>query len=470
MDIIDYKFTRNELELIFESCINKTLGQLDRFSVFSKAINNPKITGIAGDIVEQSILGMRANSRQMPDLLVDGEEIELKTTGLRKRNDEYVPKEPVTITAVSIDRIVNEENFLESTLWHKLNKILFIYYHYNSDTTVQALGYREFEILSYQFYKPSEADEQRYHSDWIIVRDFLRSAKNSKNPAVEYPLLSTNINPELVVLDTAPKYPNPPRFRIRKRYFALIVSRHFNRELEQLPDEYASFKELYEKLKELTTAYKDKSIKELAEIFEFDLSRKVTKQISEQIIVRMFGGTSKKLSKLELFQAFRICAYSIALSSKDKRTEDTKMCPIDFDEVMEDKPFEESEFYKYFTENKFVFFVLKEQQTADKTTKIDFTQNRFLGFKLLSFSEEFVYSKVKPVWDRIRHLINTNTLIEEDDAPNFTKSRENDVFVRGTGRDIYDKPVCINGIKMYRQNVWVKGKTIVDMLNNVDFM
>lgn len=43
------------------------------------------------------------------------------------------------------------------------------------------------------------------------------------------------------------------------------------------------------------------------------------------------------------FRHLEYVAYSITLSSKDKRTEDTKMCPIDFDEVMEDKPFEEVE-------------------------------------------------------------------------------------------------------------------------------
>ena len=68
-------FKRADLELIFEACINKTFGELDRNSVFSKTINKPKITGIAGDVVEQSILGMRPNSKQEPDLVVDGSSV-----------------------------------------------------------------------------------------------------------------------------------------------------------------------------------------------------------------------------------------------------------------------------------------------------------------------------------------------------------------------------------------------------------
>lgn len=37
--------------------MNKTLGQVDVNNVFARTITHPKITGIAGDVVEQSILG-----------------------------------------------------------------------------------------------------------------------------------------------------------------------------------------------------------------------------------------------------------------------------------------------------------------------------------------------------------------------------------------------------------------------------
>lgn len=475
----DNVFTRIEIEQIFNDCEGKTLGMLDRAGVFAKALANPKITGIAGDVVEQSILGMKANSKQEPDLVIDGTLTELKTTGLRLKDDHYEPKEPVSITAVSIDKIVNEDDFHESLLWHKLCRILFIYYHYNSKVTVKALGYKEFEVLSHQFYEPSALDRARYESDWTIVRNFLQKAKASADPEAQYPLLSTNINPELVVLDTAPKYPHPPRFRIKRAYFASIVKRHFDSKakLETLDDEYVSYKELDTKLHDMQLIYKDKSVGELVIDLEIH-SKKLTKQISEQIIVRMFGGKSKKLSKVELFDSFGITGYSIALSIEGKRTEDTKMCPIDFDEVMEDKPFEESDFYKYYHDNTFLFFVLQETQKASskkgEEVKIEFAKNKFLGFKRIHFSDDFIYENVKPVWEKIRYLISSKTLREEQSArglaPNFPKSSEGTIFVRGTGTDIYDKPLNINGIQMYRQNLWIRGEDLVNMLGEKDFI
>ncbi|MBE5890422.1 MAG: restriction endonuclease [Lachnospiraceae bacterium] len=488
------EFTRKELEAVFDYCQGKTFEFLDRMNVFAKAFNNPKITGIAGDVVEQSILGMKQNSRQEPDLIVDGKQIELKTTGLRvdkKNKGEFTPKEPVTITAVSINKIVDEDYFDKSTLWHKLQSILFVYYHYNSPVTVNALGYSKFTVLSHQFYMPSDLDRARFENDWRIVRDFLRKVQNTYDePEKGYPLLSTEINPQLVVLDTAPKYPHPPRFRIKRAYFAVIVKKHFAQKLESLSDEYVSYEQLDIKLHSLKEMYAAQSVRAIAYELGLDTKR-ITKQMAEQLIVRMFGGNSKKMSKVEMFEAFGITGYSIALSAKDGRTEDTKMCPINFSEVMEEKDFEDSDFYHYYHDNTFLFFIVKETEVASsakgKEVKVDYGNNQFLGFKRVRFSEEFIYKNVKPVWEKIRELISEDKLefvpdLKKDGtpiinptgeikgAPNFPKSSEGIIFVRGTGSNSSDKKECVNGIRMYRQNLWIRGDEIVEILSQQKFI
>ncbi len=489
-------FKRDDLELILEACKNKTLGELDRNNVFSKAINKPKITGIAGDVVEQSILGMRPNPKQEPDLVVDGITIELKTTGIRtdkKNTKEYDAKEPVSITAVSIDKIVKEDNFEKSLLWHKMQKILFVYYLYGSDKPVPALEYSRFRILSYQFYTPSDVDKARFKSDWTIVRDFLRKVqKDYTNPQEGYPLLSTEVNRQLVVLDTAPKYPNKPRFRIKRAYFTVILKNHFSQKLEALTDSYVSYKQLDDKLHEMSDLYVGMNVGNIAKTLGIlNKEESINKQIAEQIIVRMFGGKSKKLSKVELFESFGVTGYSIALSAKDGRTEDTKMCPIDFDELMSCESFEESEFYHYYHDRTFLFFVVKETQIKSsakgKETKVEYAKNEFLGFKRLNFSDDFIYDFVKPVWEKIRELISQNELRfvpdldkngnsifnktgERKGAPNFPKGSEGCIFVRGTSSDSTEKPLCINGIPMYRQNLWIRGDVIVKMLSKIEYI
>ena len=155
-------FSKDRLIRIFNECINKTLGEVDKNHVFDKTISNPKITGIAGDVIEQSVLGYPADQRQEPDLLVDGIKVELKTTGIKKsKNDKekedtkqvsyniqqndlfavaeqdieygrtitYEAKEPMSITAVSPKTIVKEE-FDDSNFWHKLEHLLLVYYSF----------------------------------------------------------------------------------------------------------------------------------------------------------------------------------------------------------------------------------------------------------------------------------------------------------------------------------------------------
>lgn len=75
-----HKYTRKQVEELLEQCLNKTLGEIDKNHVFDRTKTNPKITGIAGDVIEQSVFGYDANSDQNPDLDIDGVKTELKTT------------------------------------------------------------------------------------------------------------------------------------------------------------------------------------------------------------------------------------------------------------------------------------------------------------------------------------------------------------------------------------------------------
>ena len=125
------KFTHEGLVELLNKIVGKTLGEVDKKHVFDKTKSNPKITGIAGDVVEQSVLGYNANSKKRPDILVDGKTVEVKTTGIcfedkNNKNSQFVAKEPMSITAVSVNNIVDEE-FYDSHFWNKISNLLLIF-------------------------------------------------------------------------------------------------------------------------------------------------------------------------------------------------------------------------------------------------------------------------------------------------------------------------------------------------------
>lgn len=184
------------------------------------------------------------------------------------------------------------------------------------------------------------------------------------------------------------------------------------------------------------------------------------------------------------------------------RTEDMKLFHIDFDEMIrtditdEDgtvRPmeFEDSELYSYFTDHEFLCVIFQEPliRTVNvgsakiKARPNSLSANTFVGFKRLVFSDEFIYGPVRQLWEDIRNKVMNGILVdiiqrrrdgsvvtissgEVSSAPNFMKSSENDVFVRGSGVDSSSryKTECVNGIRMLPQYVWLKGFAVVDEL------
>ena len=475
-------FHKDEITRILDDCLNKTLGEVDSNNVFDRTIKHPKITGIAGDVIEQSVLGYPPDIRQEPDLDIDGVKTELKTTGMRRKGSRYDAKEPMSITAVSPDTIVNE-TFLDSNFWHKLEHMLFVYYLYDSPSPVKAAQYADFPIKGYQFHEFDEEDQEILKNDWEIVRDFIRYLQDEyEDYEDEYPRISHELRPKLMYIDTAPKWPNRPRFRLKRTVVSSIIQEHFEGGLEQLPGKYTTYSEINKTLHELSEKYNGKTIEELMNLLDIDVKR-VNKAIGETIIVKMFGGNSKKMQSIELFRKAGIIGKTITLTERGLRKEDMKFFTIDFNEFEnENIEFEDSQIYDYFTNNKILCILFQKPYSDAKMI-----ENKFLGFKMIEFSQEFVENDVRETWERIKDLIVNDKLedvISLDkfgnprinssgnvmSAPNFPKSSEGNVFVRGTSSTSDVKPLNINGVRMYRQQMWVKGMYIVEKLNNEPYI
>lgn len=481
-------FTWDELKAKLDTAVNKTLGEIDVKNVFQRTKANPKITGIAGDVVEQSLLGYDSDSDQRPDILIDNVPYEVKTTGLRidvteknAKKAHYVAKEPMSITNVSLESI-HEEVFETSHFWEKASKLLLIFYLYKSKETVKASDYAYFPIVGYNRYTFSKEDQKVLKKDWETIRDFIVELRKQPNPKKEYPRLSSELRSKLLYLDTAPKYPHSPRFRLKRSLVTQMVKTIFREfEVEDLPD-ITSVDDLTKVCQNITASDKGKSVKELIEEYGIKLpaTGKIGKNISEQIIVRMFGGKQKKLSRIGLFSKAGIVAKSIVLSSKQKRTEDNKLFTLDFDDFFE-KDFEESEIREYFAQHQFLYVVFEEKDKEQK-----FEDNVFKGFVRITFDDSFIDEYVKPSWTEIHdvivnHKLSVTSVFTKDGKPrinkngvhmekvNLPKSSEFNVFVRGTGKDSTNK-YMIQGVRMYHQQLWLKGSFVVELIKKHNYL
>ena len=157
----DRKFTRAQVYSILEAAKGKTLGEVDKSRQFDRTLKNEKITGIAGDVIEQSVFGYERDSNQECDIEIDGLLTELKTTGVRipknelknargKTGDAYNAflraKEGISITGVTFEPSI-QTDFSTSHFWEKSERLLIVFYEYNSYNVVPASGYTNFPIV-----------------------------------------------------------------------------------------------------------------------------------------------------------------------------------------------------------------------------------------------------------------------------------------------------------------------------------
>lgn len=479
-NMASHRFTKKQIETLLDSAVGKTLGEIDSKGVFLRTEINPKITGIAGDVIEQSVLGYPANSDGDPDLDIDGELVELKTTGVRNKKNGPEAKEPMSITAVRIGSIQREEYFEDSHFWTKCKNLLIVFYLYDSPTTVTASGYKGFPILRYYFNYFSEEDKITLCNDWTTVRNFLRVLDQLPEPEKEYPRLSSELRESLALIDTAPKYPNPPRFRLKRSFVTSIFQNACTSKKYGLDASYHSYAELDSKCHSVRQTFKNKSLSQIAS--ELGLKIIVAKNNSEQIVSHMIGGTSKKMRSIELFQKFGISCKTVVVTSQGGRTEDMKLFPLDLDEAKDTSTsFEDSSFFDYFWNHQLLTAVFQEPYDGCPYGEIV-----FLGFKRMAMPIDFIEGEAQKLFQDIRNLIIENRLedvvvCDKDGspkynkngtlqtAPNFPKSRNGNLFVRGGGKDSTDKPVVINGIHMYRQSVWCRGEFIVEHLSQHNF-
>lgn len=466
-------FTSAELIKRLDAVVGKTLEQADSFHVFEKFSKNK---GIAGHVIEKSVLGYNLNNDPSPDIEIDGTPTEVKTTGMRKNNKKFVAKEPVSITGVFIDLIVKEE-FERSHFWSKARQLLFVYYFYDYNGPYNVQEYRRFIIEGYELHIISDEDKTVLESDWTIVRDYICEAKKDPEPELRYPAIS---HLQLMYLDIAPKYPNTPRFRFKRTYVNGFIQEHFYGKTQaRLPFVFDKYAQFDDKCARLTARYKGMTVFELLDYFSI-VTDSIHKGISERIILKLFDSDAQKINDIAIFNKLGLIGKSIVQSVNGSKTEDMKLFKIDFDEIRNpDLEFEDSQFCTYFRDNQFLLILFQEQTKKN----VKFGENRFVGFRRISFSEEFIQNEVKPVWNIIRRLVNNRELKEvfEYDkngnkrltpktkvpvsAPNFPKAEDHVVFVRGSGSDKTKLPQEINGIKMITQYFWIRGADMSDAIN-----
>ena len=526
----DRKFTKEFVYNLLEGVKGKTLGEVDSSHQFARTEVSPKITGIAGDVIEQSVFGYERDSDQECDIEIDGILTELKTTGVRvpksdlknvvgKTGDAYNvylgAKEGISITGVTFEPTI-QTDFNTSHFWEKSEHLLIVFYEYKSYDVVPASGYATFPIVDYVYNKFSDTERSQLRNDWELVRDYLRdiyikykdvSERNKKLVGFTHVL-----RPNLLLIELVPGFKEKstgsyqkPRYRLKKTFIDYIVRGHFDKsrlETEiSLKESFSSFAQLDARCHTISAKFKGKTFAQLKE--ELEVETKISnKSFGAQCVLKMFNAKCKRLNQISDFTKAGIIAKTITITPTGSRTEDMKLSHIDFEEwANQDVDFQDSDVYSYFCEHSFLCPVFCErgdmgkrkpsesEKDFEKRINVEAAKTTFEGFKRFAFDDDFIENEVKRTWNDSRNKIHQKTLKWEYKydregkkrknksgsfmgSPNFPKSADYQVFFRGGADDSRDeaKTEEVNGIKMLPQFFWLKGSYIADKLKSIAYL
>jgi len=232
----------------------------------------------------------------------------------------------------------------------------------------------------------------------------------------------------------------------------------------------------------LSDKYSMKTIGELASSFNFGYEFSLFSKSAIRNVVNEMVGDSIEVAKQNTDK--NITLKTIGMTKCGNKKFDNKLFTVDFGNLLnKELPFEKSQFYKYFKDNVFVYAMY---EFPDK--KI-YSQGDclFLGFKVVEFDDLFIETQVKKTWDEMRDIVFSGRLKDIPaldkygdpiinlsgtirSAPNFPKSSDGVVFIRGGGVDATEKPICISGVSMYRQSVWLRGDYVLKRLLSEVFL
>lgn len=528
----DRKYTKAFVFNLLESVKGKTLGEVDKSHQFARTEKSNKITGIAGDVIEQSVFGYERDSKQECDIEIDGVLTELKTTGVRIPKSDFVKvkgkvgdaynmylgaKEGISITGVTFEPTI-QTDFMTSHFWKKSEHLLIVFYEYKSYDVVPASAYADFNIIDYCYNRFSDNERDQLRNDWEIVRDYLQGIYNTyerqEDRNAKLVGFTHFLRPNLLLIELVPGFKKKstgtyqkPRYRLKQTFVDYIVRGHFdksrvNTEI-RLKESFSSFAQLDARCHSLALKYSGMTFNQLKNALDIDTDI-TTKDFAAKCVLKMFGANCSKLNQISDFTKAGIIAKTITITPTGGRTEDMKLKHIDFGEWADrDLDFPESELYVYFSEHSFLCPVFCErgdttrkkyedealQEIENRRVERELAKTTFEGFKRFSFDENFIEKEVQRMWDDSRHLIHTNQLeweyvLDKDGnrkkngngsymgAPNFPKSSEYQVFFRG-GADVSNdktRTEVVNGIRMLPQFFWLKGSFIANKLQEISYL
>lgn len=358
MFVYNKDISEKDLLTYAEQLEGKKLRDIGEFDEVNKWLSKSKNKGAIGNAIQVVYFGIPANSIKEADF--NYHNLELKVTPIKQnKNKTYSSKERLVLNMINYETDYIYE-FEESPLMKKSQHMLLIFYLHEDD--VDVLDYKILKAVKFTI--PQE-DLPTIREDYNTIIDKIKAGKAHQISESDTTYLAACTKGAGNGKDErkqpfSKELAKQRAFSFKQKYMSVYFNLIFSQQsFEKLNmPEQLSFSTY---LNNVLTPFINLTTSEIEEKLNYRPAKGITtdKSYLPRLVSKIFGIEGTNLEKIEQFQKGNVKFKTIRLRQKATDNQDMSWPNIDFHEIYSTE-FENSTWYEWFAETKYLFVVFED--------------------------------------------------------------------------------------------------------------
>lgn len=358
MFIYNKDISEEDLLIYAEQLEGKKLRDIGEFDEVNSWLSKSKNKGAIGNAIQVVYFGIPANSIKEADF--NYHNLELKVTPIKQnKNKTYSSKERLVLNMINYEMDYVYE-FEESPLMKKSQHMLLIFYLHEDDVDVL-----DYQILKAVKFTIPQEDLPTIREDYYTIIDKIKAGKAHKISESDTTYLAACTKGAGNGKDErsqpfSKELAKQRAFSFKQKYMTVYFNSIFNGQtLEKLnmPEQF-SFSSYINKV---LSPFINLSTNDIEDKLGYKPAKGITEDKSylPRLVSNIFGIEGTNLEKIEQFQKGNVKFKTIRLRQKATDNQDMSWPNIDFHEIYS-TDFEDSTWYEWFAETKYLFVVFED--------------------------------------------------------------------------------------------------------------
>ncbi|MFZ7119480.1 MAG: Sau3AI family type II restriction endonuclease [Eubacteriaceae bacterium] len=414
--------------------------------------------GNLGQLIEKYHFKYDPNNDANPDFKEAGVELKLTPYKINK-NGSYSAKERLVLNIINYMTII-QENFENSTLLHKNQLLLIIYYLYEED-----LNQLDYRINFAQLFQFPKSDLRIIKDDWEKIVDTIRNGnahtlsesdtfylgactKGNKNTALRKQPYSNECAPQRA-------------FSLKSKYMTHILNTYIRKRKTTYDPIVKNTNQLTnitfeEYVLHILNSNVGKSVDDLSIEYEVKYKKNI-KNFASKISLKILKVNTKNAQE---FENANIKIKAIRVEQNGMIEQHMSFPTFKFTEIIE-QDWENSDLRNMFIETKFLFVIFR----YDKNNILRLDKGMFWNMPLIDLDTE-----IKKVWDRTVQVIKSGVEIIKIKSKYYnnlpTSSNSSVAHVRPHSSKRDDAYPLPDGRMLTKQCFWLNNSYIKEQIKN----